>query len=462
MLLLLVIFGQVQSQDYEHAKIFGNTEALGYYYVDLWAGTPPVKQTVIIDTGSSLTAFPCIGCTDCGHHMDAYFDYSKSNTSRILTCSESVKCSPCKNNTCGYSVSYAEGSSISGILIEDFLMFGDDFQYAHTVLAAFGCHRRETNLFRTQKADGIMGVGNSKQVPSIVDLMYADEIIGTDIFAICFGKNNGFMTIGGFNLSMHDEPIKWVESFSQVYKFYSIKAKGLWINFEDTGITQSDFSKGYETGTIVDSGTTYTYMCNKVYTALFTNFHRYCEDSAHCVGDLVSVVGEPYKCYKYDQAKYPNITDFFNTFPVVSVTVDEEIIDWLPEYYLFAWPDTPAHFCVGVYSNGNSGNVLGGNFMRGMDVIFDRSDNRVGFAHSSCDPIYIRNITIPDNYTETHQRPQVKNTDSKGFHLNLFSGIGIGIFFSIVLTITLVCYCKKRFHIDYVVQADEDLDFSGN
>lgn len=41
-------------------RLFGSFD-LGYYYVNLFVGSPPQKQTVIVDTGSSITAFPCSG-----------------------------------------------------------------------------------------------------------------------------------------------------------------------------------------------------------------------------------------------------------------------------------------------------------------------------------------------------------------------------------------------------------------
>lgn len=41
-------------------KLLGNID-IGYYYVNIFVGSPPQKQTVIVDTGSSLTAIPCSG-----------------------------------------------------------------------------------------------------------------------------------------------------------------------------------------------------------------------------------------------------------------------------------------------------------------------------------------------------------------------------------------------------------------
>ena len=42
---------------------------LRYFYADVWVGTPPSRHSVIIDTGSALMAFPCVGCVSlfcCG------------------------------------------------------------------------------------------------------------------------------------------------------------------------------------------------------------------------------------------------------------------------------------------------------------------------------------------------------------------------------------------------------------
>ena len=43
-------------------------------------------------------------------------------------------------------------------------------------------------------------------------------------------------------------------------------------------------------------------------------------------------------------------------------------------------------WCVGVFENYGAGeNVIGSVNMRGYDVIFDRSNDRIGFAVSNCD-----------------------------------------------------------------------------
>jgi len=63
-----------------------NTGALyqgyGTHYIDLWIGSPtPQRQTLIVDTGSSITAFPCSGCDDCGNSASASTAASSSSSS---------------------------------------------------------------------------------------------------------------------------------------------------------------------------------------------------------------------------------------------------------------------------------------------------------------------------------------------------------------------------------------------
>lgn len=41
-------------------QIYGSA-ALGYYYLNVYIGSPPQLQTLILDTGSWMTAFPCNG-----------------------------------------------------------------------------------------------------------------------------------------------------------------------------------------------------------------------------------------------------------------------------------------------------------------------------------------------------------------------------------------------------------------
>ncbi len=162
-------------------------QGYGTHYVDLWVGTPPQRQTVIVGTGSAKTGFPCSKCYDCGelYHTDAYFDENFSETYRKSSecdCQYGI----CANTKeCVLSTHYEEGSSWFGIESIDVTYAGgphdklqelpgsfsdkdkDDadplraknFAFNHT----FACMYSTTGLFKTQMADGIIGMDNQPE-----------------------------------------------------------------------------------------------------------------------------------------------------------------------------------------------------------------------------------------------------------------------------------------------------------
>ena len=370
------------SQSVFQTILYGSTETLGYYYLDLYVGTPLVRQTVIVDTGSSLTAFPCTGCSYCGEHMDSYFDYTHSSTFKKLDCTSGVTCSSCNNGVCEYHQTYAEGSSIFGMLVEDILAFEPGIDQDYLVNNVFGCHIRETNLFKSQKADGIMGLARKKNnINSLIDTLYETQRIDSNSFSLCLGKENGLITVGGFNSSLHLSSMNWTNMYDEVY--YSVKLARVYVDYHQIPIQAGDLPKIYTTGTVIDSGTTFTYLVTEIYTKVVGYFNQFCQIPGNCGGEPVRVYGEPQRCFEFDHKT--NIEVFWNSFPVLRVVFENEAqVNWLPENYLFAWPDTPNYYCIGIYSNFEGGNILGGTFMRGNDVFFDRSEQKIGLAAASC------------------------------------------------------------------------------
>lgn len=403
---MLFLLNNCFSQQIYQTTLFGDTENLGYYFIDLYVGTPPVVQTVIVDTGSSLTAFPCTGCSYCGQHMDSYFDYTHSATFNKLPCNSGIPCSACNNEMCEYHQSYAEGSSIFGMLVEDILSLEPDYNNTFLFPSIFGCHLRETNLFKSQKADGIMGIGRKKNsINSVIDTLYETEKIESNSFAICFSKENGVFTVGGYNESIHIDEIVWTPMYDSVY--YGIKMKKLKIGGFYSTFSFEDLPKIYTTGTILDSGTTFTYLHSLLYNDLTRFFHLFCTNSENCQGEEVRVFGEPQKCFAHNSTL--TLDKFFSTFPIISIGFEGGEVSWLPKNYLFAWPDTADYYCLGIYNNFEGGNILGSTFMRGNNVIFDRSLNRAGIVPANCDIGYEGNRSMSSYRSESSLTTQYFN-----------------------------------------------------
>lgn len=109
-------------------------QGYGTHYVDLWCGTTtPQRQTVIVDTGSAVTAFPCSGCRDmCGkdYHIDQVFDESLSSSFEPLSCNScmrgrcTVVSGNAEGNNCIIGMSYQEGSSWTAFEAKDYCYVG--------------------------------------------------------------------------------------------------------------------------------------------------------------------------------------------------------------------------------------------------------------------------------------------------------------------------------------------------
>ena len=121
----------------------------------MWVGSPkPQRQSVIVDTGSHHTAFPCKECSNCGesYHTDNYFDWSKSTTFHPLTCSECEPGASCAGDKCQFSQSYTEGSSWHAYQVKDQFFCGGNepdawnnpIDRSYAIDFTFGCQTSET------------------------------------------------------------------------------------------------------------------------------------------------------------------------------------------------------------------------------------------------------------------------------------------------------------------------------
>ena len=222
---------------FNHYQAVPLSQGYGTHYVNLWVGSPtPQRQTVIADTGSHFTAFPCVGCHKCGaeHHTDPYFNPEQSETFHALQCNECVatttacdSSSGAGHQRCQFTQSYTEGSSWKAYQARD-LVYGGGQDVLHAanmqdnqmaIPFLFGCLTSETGLFVTQLADGIMGM--SAHELTLVKQLYNAGKLEHNMFAMCFrrelgtskrGVTAGSMTLGGVSSSLDTSPMVYAKN----------------------------------------------------------------------------------------------------------------------------------------------------------------------------------------------------------------------------------------------------------
>ena len=57
-----------KNEKLQSARLYGNIYNYAYWFVDILVGTPQQRVSVIVDTGSAITAFACSLCENCGVH----------------------------------------------------------------------------------------------------------------------------------------------------------------------------------------------------------------------------------------------------------------------------------------------------------------------------------------------------------------------------------------------------------
>lgn len=289
----------LQQTDYQLVPLF---QGYGTHYATVWVGTPPQRKSVIVDTGSHYTAFPCVGCDNCGeeHHTDAYFDPSKSSTFHTLQCNECQATTCNSNRKCVFSQSYTEGSSWSAYQVSDRFFCGsnnysnDPVDNSFAIPFMFGCQTSETGLFVTQLADGIMGI--SAHPATLPKKMYDARAIKHNMFTLCFkrelsvskeGVTAGIMTLGGIDTRLNTSPMVYAKNIAES-GWYTVNVKHIylrkgggssakpkssnWKNDEIVHLPMDSKSVNSGKGVIVDSGTTDTYLSKSLQKAFYQNW----------------------------------------------------------------------------------------------------------------------------------------------------------------------------------------------
>ena len=399
----------------------GGTVGEGYFAARVRLGTPPVEFDLVVDTGSSITYAPCGSCGPrCGSHRGgSRLVPQRSSTSTPVPCLGATCMELCRGGhgcgctgihtsagrgfgrlaglweqTCQFDAKYAEGSGVSGPMVHERLGFGPaaSTKASAEPLVAVGCANEESGDLHTQDADGILGLSNS---PLSVHSQLVAQGALDDIFALCLGAGSheaseGYLVLGGSGLDAAEAEPEWVPFFGpsedHFYRLPLAEVTVLGPQGSEARISAS------QSGAILDSGTTYTYLEPVLYDAF--------RDSVLGAAQAELALVTPHNlCWEVPatpagaggQPRWEDLSDHFPEIDLGFGAPKHEAgtatqVRLRPQNYLFWHPDAHSQVCLGVFSAGRVGcdSILGGVMMRDMLVVFDKSGSRVGFAPASC------------------------------------------------------------------------------
>ncbi|CAM8979247.1 unnamed protein product [Rhodiola kirilowii] len=358
-------------------RLYDNLLTDGYYTTRLWIGTPPQEFALIVDTGSTVTYVPCFDCVECGRHQDPRFQPDQSSTYEPVKCDLNCNCD-IEEKYCIYERRYAEMSSSSGVLAEDFISFGNESQLVPQRLV-FGCENAETGDLYSQRADGIVGLGRGQL--SIVDQLVEKGSI-SDSFSLCYG---GMGTTGGaMILGKISPPRDMTFARSDAFRspYYNIDLTGIHVAGKPLHVSPKVFEEKY--GTVLDSGTTYAYLPEPAFLAFKNAIIKETPNLKQISGPDSNFNDI---CFS---GAGSNISELSKTFPEVSMVFGNgQNVMLSPENYLFRHTKVHGAYCLGFFQNGNDPTtLLGGIVVRNTLVTYDRENEKIGFWKTNCSDLW--------------------------------------------------------------------------
>jgi len=399
-------------------------QGYGTHYATIWVGTPSQRKSVIIDTGSHFTAFPCKGCENCGeeHHTDKYFDYEASTTFRKLTCGQ-CNAAQCEDNSCIFSQTYTEGSSWSAFeSIDKVFVGGKELSSALNPINnsfktdfLFGCQVKESGLFVTQLADGIMGM--SAHPSTLPRAMYEQGKLEHNMFSMCFRRElhvskqgivAGMLTLGGIDTTVDLSPMVYARNVAST-GWFTVFVKNVYIRELGGQRAKADgphqqvqkinadiYAMNSGKGVIIDSGTTDTYLHESIAKSFEKVWERvtgkpYSNDPVKIdKKDLLLLPTVLIQMQAYDEYANPLLKmDEIDKMVGLAGDIDsdspQDIILAVPATHYMEYSASKETYTPRIYFTESKGGVIGANAMQGHNVLFDWENKRIGFAESTCE-----------------------------------------------------------------------------
>ncbi|XP_030281131.1 gastricsin-like [Sparus aurata] len=335
-----------QTTELTSANMYINNYADTTYYGAISIGTPPQSFQVLFDTGSANLWVDSVYC-----NTQACNTHTKFNPRQSSTFSAKGQ---------SFYLPYGAGS-----------LYGT-FGYDTVNVGGIEIPNQEIGLstnepgqnFVVAKFDGILGlsypsISAGGETP-VMDNMISQNLLNADIFAFYLsrgGQQGSVLSFGDVDNSLYQGQIYWTPVTAETY--WQIGVQGFQINGRETGWC----SQGCQA--IVDTGTSTLTAPSQI------------------LGDFMQAIGaqqSQYGMYMVDCSQVNNL-------PTISFVISGVALPLPPSAYITQHYQNGYQYCSVAITptylpsqNGQPLWIFGDVFLREYYSVYDRTNNRVGFA----------------------------------------------------------------------------------
>ncbi|GMY25355.1 probable aspartyl protease At4g16563 [Fagus crenata] len=376
-----------------------SSQSYGDYAISLSFGTPPQTIPFILDTGSSPVWFPCTAryyCTNCDFpdinpkKIPSFFP-KLSSSSKFLDC-QNPKCawfpSPPSQNcsrTCPYTIYYGSGSTLGTALFETL-----NFPQKAFTNFIVGCSVSSNHI-----PTGIAGFGRTPEsLPSqlglskfsycLISRSINDTSKSSDL--VLYRGSSSDATTSILSYTPFQNPVSNISAFRNYYylNLRKVIVGGKFVNIPNKYLVPDGNGNG---GTIVDSGSSITFMEKPVFEAMAHAFETQMANFSRAT--TVELENGLWPCFnltgvKSGTVKYPSLTFQFEGGAKLE----------LPhENYFSDLNGNSSGVCLMIYTdnefrpeNTKAGPaIILGNFQQqNFYVEYDLENERFGFRKQNC------------------------------------------------------------------------------
>ncbi|XP_042495984.1 aspartic proteinase CDR1-like [Macadamia integrifolia] len=327
------------------------------YLAKFSMGTPPVEVLAAMDTGSNLFWVQCFPCHPCFPQVGTYYIPSNSSTFN-------------QTDQLPYTIVYGGKSYSKGNLAQELLTFDAEDYVSKLSNVIFGCGN-DNNFY---DGNGVLGLGPG-------NFSLASQLGNQAKFSYCFNNATDPTQVGNLVLgdSVQIDGSTIPMSDDSTHHYY-ITLEGISVGQQRLEILPATFERKQNSGgggTVIDTGSTFTYLAIYAYHKLREKLESLLSKRSLQTAEFSG----------YDMCYGGTVSRDMTGFPTIKFHFKNNA-ELEAQYWTFFRQVNEEIFCLTMAPTSDTGITIIGNLIQqGYNVGYDLVNKVISFKYVDCSPI---------------------------------------------------------------------------